>query len=209
MILLITGRTIGHSSGSFGFLNVVAKRKFRSASSKHKVPRLRAPGRFALRRTPLGVTGKLRAIGWDNCFGYHAVIPMSSTVFMFFLVFIAGSLAHASEKAALGSWEGESKCTVRDSPCHDEHVLYQISQDRKDPFQLNIDAYKMVDGTPDFMGTIACSYESKTAALSCTSSNKDDNDWEFHITGDMMAGRLLIDHGKTLYRRVMLHRVPK
>lgn len=114
----------------------------------------------------------------------------------------------ASDKAVLGSWEGDSKCTVPESPCHDEHVLYQIAEDKKDPFQLNLDAYKIVDGAPVFMGTLACHYESKTMALSCTSSNRDKDDWEFHLMGDAMAGRLVID-GKTLYRRIVLHRAAK
>ena len=115
----------------------------------------------------------------------------------------------ASDKAVLGSWEGDSKCTVPDSPCHDEHVLYQIAEDKKDPFQLNLDAYKIVEGAPDFMGTLTCHFESKTGALSCTSSNKDNDDWEFHVMGDAMSGRLVLDHGRTLYRRVTLRRVPK
>jgi hypothetical protein len=113
----------------------------------------------------------------------------------------------ASDKAVLGSWEGDSKCTVPNSPCHDEHVLFQITEDKKDPFQLNLDAYKVVEGAPDFMGTLTCHYESKTTALSCTSSNRDKDDWEFHLIGDTMAGRLVIE-GK-LYRRITLHRVPK
>jgi hypothetical protein len=114
----------------------------------------------------------------------------------------------ASDKAVLGSWEGDSKCMVSDSPCHDEHVLYQIAQDKKDPFQLNMDGYKIVDGAPEFMGTLTCHFESKTGALSCTSSTKEKDDWEFHVMGDAMSGRLMIE-GKTLYRRISLHRVPK
>src|ERR1700745_285666 len=43
----------------------------------------------------------------------------------------------------IGSWEGESKCTVPDSPCHDEHALYRITADKKNPAQLNIDGYKI------------------------------------------------------------------
>jgi len=114
-----------------------------------------------------------------------------------------------SVKAVLGSWEGDSKCTVADSPCHDEHVLYQIATDKKDPFQLNLDAYKIVDGAPDFIGTLACTYQSKVGALSCTSGSRENDDWEFHVMGDTMAGRLLIDDGKTLYRRIILHRAQK
>ena len=114
-----------------------------------------------------------------------------------------------SVKTVLGSWEGESKCTVPDSPCHDEHVLYQIAQDKKDPWHLNLDGYKIVDGTPDFMGTLTCHYESKAGALSCTSGNREKDDWQFHVLGDAMSGRLMIDDGKTLYRRITLHKIQK
>jgi len=116
---------------------------------------------------------------------------------------------HASDKAVLGSWEGDSKCMVPDSPCHDEHVFYQIAADKRDPFQLNLDAYRVVEGAPEFVRTLACHFDSKPAALSCTSSNKDNDDWEFHIIGDTMAGRMTIDQGKTVYRRITLRRVPK
>jgi hypothetical protein len=112
-------------------------------------------------------------------------------------------------KAVLGSWEGDSKCTVPNSPCHDEHVLYQVAEDKKDPFQLNLDAYKIVDGAPDFIGTLTCRYESRTGALSCTSSNREKDDWQFRVMGDSMSGRLMIDDEKTLYRRITLHRIPK
>ena len=130
-------------------------------------------------------------------------------VFAIFLFCGSVSLLQASDKAVLGSWEGDSKCTVPDSPCQDEHVLYQITEDRKDPFQLKLDAYKVVDGAPDFIGTLTCHFDSKTAALSCTSSNMESNDWEFRAVGDAMSGRLMVDHGKTLYRRISLRRVPK
>lgn len=114
-----------------------------------------------------------------------------------------------SVKAVLGSWEGESKCAVRDSPCQDQQVLYQITADKKDPFQLDLDAYKVVEGAPDFMGTLACHYQSRVGVLSCTTSEKEKDDWEFHIVGDTMSGRLVVDDGKTLYRRLALHRAQK
>ena len=125
-----------------------------------------------------------------------------------FLACVPAWCRPASNKGVIGSWEGESKCMVPDSPCHDEQVLYQIAEDKKEPFQLNMDAYKIIDGAPEFMGTLACHYQSKVGALSCTSSSRQKDDWEFHVTGDAMAGRLLID-GKTLYRRITLHRSPK
>ena len=136
--------------------------------------------------------------------------PMRKTLYFFVIFLSALPLTHPqSVKAVLGSWEGDSKCTVADSPCHDEHVLFQIVVDKKDPFQVNIDAYKVVDGAPDFMGTLACAYQSKVGALSCTSGSREKDDWEFHVMGDAMAGRLLMDNGKTLYRRISLHRVQR
>jgi len=139
---------------------------------------------------------------------YDALIFMTRAVAILLFLGLAAQSVLASDKAVLGSWEGDSKCMVPDSPCHDEHVLYQIAEDKKDPFQLNLDGYKMVDGAPEFMGTLTCHFESKTGALSCTSSTKDKDDWEFHVMGDAMSGRLMIE-GKTLYRRITLHRVPK
>ena len=36
-------------------------------------------------------------------------------------------------------------------------------QDRKDPFQLNLDTYKVIEGAPEFMGTLSCQYQGKQA----------------------------------------------
>ena len=130
-------------------------------------------------------------------------------LFLTFIVclgFLSASAQSAKQLATvLGSWEGESKCMVADSPCHDEQVLYQISTDRKDPERLNLDAYKIVDGAPDFMGTLACQYRAKQSALSCTGNTSKQDDWEFHVFGESMSGTLKIEGGK-LYRRIALHK---
>jgi len=152
--------------------------------------------------------GRQPKLGLEVEFGYHAEIRMTRAVTILAIVCAMVLSLSASDKAILGSWEGDSKCMVPNSPCHDEHVLYQVAEDKKDPFQLNLDGYKIVDGAPEFMGTLTCHFESKTGALSCTSSTKDKDDWEFHVMGDAMSGRLMIE-GKTLYRRITLHRVPK
>jgi hypothetical protein len=147
-------------------------------------------------------------LGETPDFGYHSAILMTRALRIVLFLGLTVSFVQASDKAVLGSWEGDSKCMVQPSDCHDEHVLYQIAQDKKEPFQLDLDAYKIVEGAPEFIGTLACHYESKTGALSCTSSNRDKDDWEFRVMGDAMSGRLVID-GKTLYRRITLHRIPK
>lgn len=108
--------------------------------------------------------------------------------------------------ALTGSWEGESKCTVPDSPCHDEHVVYRIAADKKNPAQLSIDADKIVNGSPRFMGTIVCQYHADQATLSCTGNTPKQDDWEFHVSGDTMTGTLTIGPEKQLYRRITVRK---
>jgi hypothetical protein len=105
-----------------------------------------------------------------------------------------------------GSWEGESKCAVPDSPCHNEHVVDSITADRKNPAQLSIDADKIVDGSPQFMGTIECQYHADQATLSCTGKPPKQGDWEFRVCGDTMTGALTIGPEKQLYRRIAVRK---
>lgn len=129
-----------------------------------------------------------------------------SAILVVSLQVTAGASQSRKGSGVFGSWEGESKCMVASSPCHDEHVLYQIAPDKKDPDQVNVDGYKIVDGNPEFMGTLSCQFHAKQGALSCTANTSQHDDWEFHILGDSMTGRLTLDEGKTLYRRITLHR---
>jgi hypothetical protein len=111
----------------------------------------------------------------------------------------------ADPSGLLGMWEGESKCTVPDSPCHDEHVLYRIAADKQDLTRVNIDAYKIVKGEQQFMGTIECKVPQPTT-LSCVINKGRKSDWEFQQSGDTMSGTLSVDESKTLYRRVSVRR---
>jgi hypothetical protein len=116
----------------------------------------------------------------------------------------AKSSVHGTE--VIGTWEGESKCTVPNSPCHDEHVIYEIAADKSSGGTLKIDAYKVINGEKDFMGTLGCDYDAAKKSLSCTSRGKDFDDWEYSVNGDTMQGTLRIDSGKTLYRRIKVKR---
>jgi hypothetical protein len=106
----------------------------------------------------------------------------------------------------LGTWEGESKCKVPSSPCHDEHVIYEIATERTATSSLKLDAYKIVNGERQFMGTLRCDYKPSKKNLSCTFRNKDYDDWEYTLSGDTLQGTLTIDGGETLYRRVSVKR---
>jgi hypothetical protein len=108
----------------------------------------------------------------------------------------------------LGAWEGESKCTVPDSPCHDEHVIYEIApgKDKAVPAPLKLDGYKVVNGERQFMGTLRCEYDSAKKTLSCTSRGKNFDDWQYTLSGDTLQGTLTIDSGKTLYRKITVRK---
>jgi hypothetical protein len=103
--------------------------------------------------------------------------------------------------AVMGSWEGESKCTVADSPCRDEHVIYKVSE--AGGGSLKIDAYKVVGGENQFMGTLACSFQD---ALRCSFRSDKDDDWVFHVSGQEMTGTLTLRSRKLVYRKVAVHR---
>ena len=125
------------------------------------------------------------------------------------LVLLIGAAAslHAADTPAaiLGTWEGESKCTVPNSPCHDEHVVYEVKADPKAADHFLIDAYKIVSGERDFMGTLACTYPAAPGVLRCIGRRPDDV-WLFNVTGDTMTGTLTIGTEKQLFRKVQVSR---
>jgi hypothetical protein len=102
----------------------------------------------------------------------------------------------------LGTWEGESKCIVADSACHDEHVIYRIATVKHVPGKLALHTYKVVKGQLIFMGTLECLDQPDQATLSCIANTPKKDAWEFKATGVEMTGTLTIGEEKTLYRRI-------
>jgi hypothetical protein len=112
----------------------------------------------------------------------------------------------SADSAVIGTWEGESKCMVAGSPCHDEHVIYEIARNGKTGGE-KIDAYKVVNGEKQFMGAIECRYNPDKKNLSCGGGNaQKKSDWEYFVSGDAMEGTLVIGDDKTLYRKISLKR---
>ena len=117
------------------------------------------------------------------------------------LLLMFGVTAFAADKVSpLGTWEGESLCTVPDSPCHNEHVVYEIKADTKTQGNITIDAFKIVNGEKLFMGTLNCSWSEAESVLSC--HYRADDDWSFKITGNDMKGTLHIKPERQLYRKI-------
>lgn len=152
---------------------------------------------------------------WSSFFSHFRCIarpgigtfPRTLRGALFLLVaFAAASGSPRDNSEILGAWEGESKCTVRDSPCHDEHVIYEIAADKDASGGLKMDGYRVANGERVFMGTLRCEYQEAKKVLSCTSRGKDSDDWEYTLSGDTLEGTLTIN-GKTLYRKITTKRV--
>jgi hypothetical protein len=126
----------------------------------------------------------------------------ASLLLLFVICSAAQSNSSRNLSEILGTWEGESECTVPNSPCHDEHVIFEITLDKNSRGALKSDGYKVVNGERQFMGTLRCEYDAPEKTLSCTARGKNFDDWEYTLSGDTLKGTLTVDSGKTLYRRV-------
>src|SRR4051812_48368933 len=99
----------------------------------------------------------------------------------------------------VGNWHGTSICQVKNSPCHDETVVYHISKNKGvDTFYIN--AGKMINGVEEGMGILPFVYNKKTNQLTSTAHGI----WTFNIEGVKLEGTLL--SGGSLYRKIILYK---
>lgn len=119
------------------------------------------------------------------------------------LIFISGfyygeAQTKKIDSMLVGSWRGTSICQVKNSPCHDETVVYHISKG-KGMNDFVVQASKIVNGVEDDMGTIPFVYDEKKNALI---SSAYDSQWNFKLTNNKLDGTL-ISQG-SLYRIIQL-----
>jgi hypothetical protein len=105
----------------------------------------------------------------------------------------------------IGTWEGDSRCTIPTSPCTNEHVVYKIAADKSGLGKARVDTYKIVDGKQEMMGTLDCTYRAGEI-LDCTSPSSRKDRWEFRVARDRMIGSLIVGDDRTLYRRLGLRK---
>ena len=115
-----------------------------------------------------------------------------SVLLLFVLIFGKSVTAQSFE----GIWKGASLCQVKNSPCHDEIVVYHISKDSNGN-SYEVIANKIVDGKEDYMGTIPFTYDSKQKVFVSVDSVRNAR-WEFKVTGNTMKGTLM--YKRDLYR---------
>lgn len=88
-----------------------------------------------------------------------------------------------------GIWKGTSLCQVKNSPCHDEIVVYHVSKDSTGASYKMI-ANKIVNEKEEYMGTIPFTYEEKQKIFVSIDSVRNAR-WEFKVTGNAMKGTLV------------------
>lgn len=109
------------------------------------------------------------------------------------------SLYSQTENGITGIWRGTSICQVKDSPCHDETVVYLIVSSGERTYTIKMN--KVVDGEELEMGELEFTYEESTGTLTCQRDDRHRSLWVFEITENMMQGSLTID-GSVLYRLI-------
>jgi|SRR5678815_1919971 hypothetical protein len=97
-----------------------------------------------------------------------------------------------------GVWKGTSLCQVKNSPCHDEVVVYYISKDSAGK-SYKMNASKVVNGKEVDMGPLSFTYDEKQRVFVSVDRERGAK-WEFKVTGNEMKGTLM-DKGE-LYRIV-------
>ena len=95
----------------------------------------------------------------------------------------------------IGTWKGTSICQVKNSPCHDEVVVYRISKN-KDVDTFYINASKIVNGVEEEMGILPFTYNKKTNQLVSSAYGT----WAFNIEVAKLEGTL-VNKGD-LYRKI-------
>ena len=105
------------------------------------------------------------------------------------LLFILISGKTVTAQSFEGVWKGTSLCQIKNSPCHDEIVVYHISKDSTGK-SYEVIANKIVDGKEDYMGTIPFTYDDKQKVFVSVDSVRNAR-WEFKITGSVMKGTLM------------------
>jgi len=96
----------------------------------------------------------------------------------------------------VGTWKGTSLCQVKNSPCHDEIVVYYITKTSTDSCSIN--GNKIVNGVEEYMGTLPCKFDKKTNTLMSSAYGL----WNFKLENGKLKGTLI--NKNNLYRIIEL-----
>lgn len=127
----------------------------------------------------------------------------------------ASAPARWSERSAigdvsmvLGTWTGSSTCVGYRPSCKNEEVVYRFVEANGKPGLVTLLADKIIDGKRVPMYKLDFQYADVDHSLTCEfRRGQTHGAWTYTVSGDKMAGTLVIRPDKELGRRVMVHRV--
>ncbi|MBI1764329.1 MAG: hypothetical protein HYR56_23125 [Acidobacteria bacterium] len=116
----------------------------------------------------------------------------------------------ADQRAALaGNWTGASICVNKEKfpACHDEQVIYRIAPTSGSADKVNLTMDKLVDGKPEFMGEMECTYDSQHGTLVSEYTYRNNHlRWEFTVKENTLTGTLAALPDKTLVRQIKVRK---
>jgi hypothetical protein len=100
-----------------------------------------------------------------------------------------------------GIWKGSSLCQIKNSPCHDEQVVYYISRTASDNL-IEMRATKIVNGQEQEMGNIEFRFDAKSKQI--ISVSQPGAIWKFSRRQNTLNGTLI--YNDALYRIIEVTR---
>jgi hypothetical protein len=131
------------------------------------------------------------------------IILLCALFTLCFVPFSAAQAKSADHSAVVGDWHGTSLCLVKPSACHDEEALYHVKRAPEKPGKLFLQADKVVDGKPEYMGDADCAYDPAKKFLRC---DFPKGYVELTLEGDRLEGAMFLTD-KTRWREIKLSRV--
>lgn len=116
-------------------------------------------------------------------------------------IFFSNALQAQTIDNFIGTWKGTSLCQVKNSPCHDEIVVYYIKKGNS-PDSCIIKANKIVNGAEEEMGLISFKLDKTNNAIISTDYNST---WTFKLEKQKLKGTLI--HNNSLYRIIEVSKV--
>ena len=121
-----------------------------------------------------------------------------------FAVFAFRAYAPASSTPKIsdlvGDWSGTSLCQVKPSPCHDESVIFHLSNPHEN--KITIRADKIVDGKAVTMGVGDWTYEKSTGKLVWQIPR---GTWMMVVSDNTMDGTLIVPEN-VVFRKIHLRK---
>src|SRR6476661_9107185 len=110
------------------------------------------------------------------------------TIFSLFLLLLTGTAFAQTNNILHGIWKGTSICQIKNSPCHDENVVYHISPNENGSFTFIMN--KVINNKEEEMGTLIFTYDSAHQLLSSLNEIRNSR-WDFKVKGSKLEGTLM------------------